>query len=63
MKWVEFEQACPQIASLARERFAKDELVMLGTLRSDGSPRISPCEIDIVEGHLCLGMMWRSKKA
>jgi hypothetical protein len=63
VNWVEFEQACPQIASLARERFAKDELVMLGTLRSDGSPRISPCEIDIVESHLFLGMMWRSKKA
>jgi hypothetical protein len=63
VKWVEFERACPQIASLARDRFAKDELVMLGTLRSDGSPRISPCEIDIVAGHLFLGMMWRSKKA
>ena len=63
MKWVEFERACPQIASLARDRFAKDELVMLGTLRSDGSPRISPCEIDIVGGHLFLGMMWRSQKA
>ncbi len=36
---------------------------MLGTLRSDGSPRISPCEIDLVEGHVYLGMMWRSKKA
>ena len=36
---------------------------MLGTLRSDGSPRISPCELDIAEGHLFFGMMWRSKKA
>jgi hypothetical protein len=63
VQWVEFEGACPQIASLARERFAKDEVVMLGTLRSDGSPRISPCEIDVVDGHLLLGMMWRSKKA
>ena len=63
MQWVEFERACPQIASMAQRRFAKDELVMLGTLRSDGSPRISPCETDIVDGHLLLGMMWRSKKA
>jgi hypothetical protein len=63
VQWVEFEHACSQIALLARERFAEDELVMLGTLRSDGSPRISPCEIDIVEGHLFLGMMWRSQKA
>jgi hypothetical protein len=32
-------------------------------LRADGSPRISPCEIDFSVGHLFLGMMWRSRKA
>lgn len=48
---------------MAEERFRKDELVMIGTLRADGSPRISPCELDVAEGHLFLGMMWRSKKA
>ena len=48
---------------MAEERFRKDELVMLGTLRVDGSPRISPCELDITEGHLFIGMMWRSMKA
>ena len=48
---------------MAEERFRKDELVMLGTLRADGSPRISPCELDVAEGHLFFGMMWRSKKA
>ena len=36
---------------------------MLGTLRADGSPRISPCELDFCEGHLILGMMWQSRKA
>ena len=36
---------------------------MLGTLRANGSPRISPCELDFVDGHLILGMMWRSRKA
>ena len=63
MRWESFEAACPEIAERARDRFRKDELVMLGTLREDGSPRISPCEVDIAEGHLFLGMMWRSKKA
>ncbi len=63
MRWDAFERACSEIASLARERFAKDELVLLGTLRSDGSPRISPCEVDFAAGRLFLGMMWRSKKA
>jgi hypothetical protein len=63
MPWDVFEAACPELASLAEERFHKDELVMLGTLRADGSPRISPCELDIADGHLFIGMMWRSKKA
>lgn len=63
MRWEEFAEACPEIAAQAEERFLRDELVMIGTLRADGSPRISPCEVDFGAGHLFLGMMWRSKKA
>jgi hypothetical protein len=63
MHWEAFEQACPQIAGLARERFAKDEVVLVGTLRADGSPRISPNESDFAAGRLFVSMMWRSKKA
>lgn len=63
MRWDEFAAACPQIADRALERFRDDELCMLGTLRADGAPRISPCELDLAAGHLLLGMMWRSRKA
>lgn len=63
MQWASFSTACPQIAELARERFARDQLVIVGTLRADGWPRISPCEVDIATGHLLLGMMWKSRKA
>ena len=42
----EFAEACPEIADRAAERFRRQELCMLGTLRADGSPRISPCELD-----------------
>ncbi len=63
MEWDEFEAACPEIGQVARERFAKDELVMLGTLRRDGSPRISPCEVDFAGGRMLFGMMWHSMKA
>jgi hypothetical protein len=63
VKWEAFRAACPDIALMADERFARDQLVMLGTLRADGSPRISPCEVDFAVGHLVLGMMWRSQKA
>ncbi len=37
--------------------------MILGTIRPDGSPRISPCEVDFAAGRLPLGMMWRSRKA
>jgi hypothetical protein len=63
MRWDAFEGACPRIAELARERFARDDLVILGTIRPDGSPRVSPCEVDLAVGRLLLGMMWRSRKA
>ncbi len=63
MRWTEFREACPEIAELAEERFRRDQLAMLGTLRQDGSPRISPCEVDFGDRHLFLGMMWQSRKA
>jgi hypothetical protein len=63
MRWEEFVEACPELAEMAQKRFVRDQLVLVGTLRSDGWPRISPCEVDIAAGHLFLGMMWRSTKA
>jgi len=63
MRWDEFMATCPEIAEKGDERLGSAELCMLGTLRQDGSPRISPCEVDLVDGELMLGMMWQSKKA
>jgi len=63
MQWDEFAKQCPSIAKLGEERLRKNELCLVGTLRRDGSPRISPCEVDFAAGHLFLGMMWQSKKA
>jgi hypothetical protein len=63
VRWEAFEQACPEIGEIARERFTRDQLVMLGTLRRDGSPRVSPCECDFGAGRLFISMMWRSRKA
>src|SRR2546428_11134978 len=62
MQWESFSKACPQISEVAQARFIRDQLVMVGTLRRDGWPRVSPCEIDIAAGHLCCGMMWRATK-
>jgi hypothetical protein len=63
MRWDDFEQACPEIATLARERFLRDDLVLVGTIRSDGSPRISPNEPDFAAERFFVSMMWRSRKA
>ena len=62
MKWTEFESAAPELAGLATERFAATDLIMLGTLRKDGWPRISPSEYTIFEGDLMLGGMWQSSR-
>jgi hypothetical protein len=63
VRWEDFAEACPEIGTLAENRFRMHELCMLGTLRKDGSPRISPCELDFASGEMILGMMWRSRKA
>lgn len=63
MRWEEFERACPEIATIAKQRFETDQLVMVGTLRKDGSPRINPVEPHIVDGQLLFAAMPRTTKA
>ncbi|MCE2463522.1 MAG: pyridoxamine 5'-phosphate oxidase family protein [Dehalococcoidia bacterium] len=63
MIWEGFKRSDPALAALGEERFQSTGLVMIGTLRKNGSPRISPVEPLIAEGHLYLGMMWQSRKA
>lgn len=60
--WLEFERDAPELARLAEERFASTELVLLGTLRKNGWPRITPVEYTFYDGELALGGMWQSKK-
>src|SRR5438093_1621695 len=63
MRWQAFGASCPELAKLGEERLLGPGVALLGTLRADGSPRISPCEVFIVDGDLMFGMMWRSMKA
>ena len=61
--WQQFAAQAPELAALGEAQFARTGLVLVGTLRRDGWPRISPVEPFIVDGQLYLGMMWRSVKA
>ncbi len=61
--WGEFAGEEPGLAALGEAQFARTGLALVGTLRRDGWPRISPVEPFIVDAQLYLGMMWRSVKA
>ncbi len=63
MNWHSFEQSAWELAAIGRKRIEEPRLVLVGTVKRDGSPRISPVEAFFVSGELMLGMMWRSKKA
>jgi len=62
MNWAEFAAAAPEMAELGLEGFRAGNLCLVGTLRADGWPRISPNEIYFVGGELLLGMMPGSTK-
>ena len=63
LTWDELEQAAPEIAAHGRELIEKFQFVLVGTLTKDGSPRITPVEAYIVDGHLLASMIPRSLKA
>ena len=62
-KWSEFERQAPALSALIYQRFKATDLLMLGTLRKDGFPRISPTEWILFQGELVLGGIWHAKKA
>ena len=61
--WRQFAAESPELAATGAAQFAQTGLALVGTLRRDGWPRVSPVEPFISEGQLYLGMMWRSVKA
>jgi hypothetical protein len=63
VRWNAFVERAGELGAHAVHRIGDEELSLLGTLRADGSPRISPCEAYVVDGELLLGMMWQSRKA
>ena len=60
--WMEFAAASPELAALGRDRIERPGFALLGTIRRDGTPRISPVEPRFVEGELALNILGDSLK-
>ena len=63
VSWGVLADRDPELAALGLDRFERTGLALVGTLRKNGWPRISPVEPVIAGGQLYLGMMWQSVKA
>lgn len=61
--WAGLRDQAPELAGRAQEVLEDAGFVMLGTIRRDGSPRISPVEIQLVEGELMMVMIPHTHKA
>jgi hypothetical protein len=61
--WSEIEAAAPDLAKRARGFLEAHTHLTLATLRRDGSPRISGSEIQLDDGELWFGSMWKAVKA
>lgn len=63
MQWSELGRRQPRLADLGRRRLIEPGVVLVGTIRRDGTPRLSPVEPFVMDGRLLLSMMWGSQKA
>lgn len=63
MRWSEFADDAPRLAALGEQRLIDPGVVLVGTIRNDGTPRISPVEPLLWLGDLWLSMLLNSYKA
>ena len=63
MRWADLEARQPRLAELGHRRLVEPGVVLVATIRTDGTPRISPVEPLIMDGELWLSMMLGSAKA
>ncbi|HEV8402570.1 MAG TPA: pyridoxamine 5'-phosphate oxidase family protein [Candidatus Limnocylindrales bacterium] len=63
MHWDEFTARQPRLAGVCHQALGGPGVVLVGTVRRDGAPRISPVEPLFWERDLWLSMLWGSQKA
>ena len=57
MDWSELERRQPALAALGRRRLLDPGVVLVATIRADGTPRVSPVEPFSLDGALWLSML------
>jgi Pyridoxamine 5'-phosphate oxidase len=63
MRWQDVCDRQPRLGELARQRLIGPGVLLVVTLRRDGTPRLSPVEPWLMDGDLWLSMLWGSRKA
>jgi len=63
VRWSDVERQQPQLAELGGRLLTGPGVVLVATIKRDGTPRLSPVEPLMLDGSLWLSMMWRSAKA
>jgi hypothetical protein len=63
MRWSEVDERQPRLAEAGRQRLIEPGVVLVVTIRRDGTPRLSPVEPFVLDGELWLSMMPGSTKA
>jgi Pyridoxamine 5'-phosphate oxidase len=63
MRWAEVKSRQPRLIEFGHRRLLDPGVVLVATIRRDGTPRLSPVEPYVMDGDLWLSMMWGSTKA
>jgi hypothetical protein len=63
MHWSDIEHAQPRLALIGHQRLIDPGVVLVATIRRDGTARLSPVEPLVLDGDLWLSMMEGSGKA
>jgi hypothetical protein len=63
MRWVDFVADAGRLGQVSHERLIAPGVLLVITVRHDGTARLSPVEPLVFEGDLWLSMMWGSRKA
>jgi hypothetical protein len=63
MRWHDLQDQQPRLGGIAQDRLIGPGVLLVVTIRKDGTPRLSPVEPFVLDGDLWLSMMLGSRKA